>query len=355
MLSSDFIAFHERCKRKFGDIFRQGARVKPFPHDVYGWKAVAIDREGNVMVFSGDHGSSNPEGIVGVLNGKVFHTHHSNGRFQSGVRTISESRDTYPEICGFSSPTEMDEVKCINLSQCEMAMEMLSALVPEQVAKNEAEDKAVTELREFCKSIFNVRGFLTNLKRKHKNLIDWFAKLENKENSTWNSSTPLWCGSYRGWHSNIENVYFGSNKGAQGYKFICSANKADGTEVTEKTFYKKLLPSLAERAETLKDLDKWHTFIDFCMCRYGDFSITRDPSGAVHYYIKGYCDTAIPKDYKYSGAAWRDGLRKATETEEKTITKWVKVCGNCKLDTAMVNWSKRVWREPTEEELNALP
>ena len=81
-----------------------------------------------------------------------------------------------------------------------------------------------------------MRGFLTNLKRKHKNLIDWFARLDNKENSTWNSSTPLWCGSYRGWHSNMENVYFGSNKGAQGYKFICSANKADGTEVTESLY-----------------------------------------------------------------------------------------------------------------------
>ncbi len=355
MLSSDFIAFHERCKRKFGDIFRQGARVKPFPHDVYGWKAVAIDREGNVMVFSGDHGSSNPEGIIGVHNGKVFKTHHSNGRFQSGVRTISESRDTYPEICGFGSPTELSEVNSIDLSQCEMAMEMLSAMVPDQVAKNEAEDKAVMELREFCKSVFNARGFLTNLKRKHKNLIQWFAGHENKENFTWNSSTPLWCGSYKGWHSNVDNVYFGSNKGAQGYKFRCSANKAVGTEVTEKTFYKKLMPSLAERAESLKDLDKWHTFLDFCMCRYGDFSITREPNGAVHYYIKGYCDTAIPKDYKFSGAAWRDGLRKATETEEKTITKWVKVCGNGKLDTAMVNWSKRVWRDPTEEELNALP
>lgn len=355
MLSSDFIAFHERCKRKFGDIFRKGARVKPFPHNVYGWKAVAIDREGNVMVFSGDHGSSNPEGIVGVHNGKVIKTCHSNGRFQSGVRTIDESRDIYPEICTHGSPTELDEVKCIDLSQCEMAMEMLSALVPEQVAKNEAEDKAVIELREFCKSIFNVRGFLTALKRKHKYLIQWFAGLENKEKSTWNSSTPLWCGSYRGWHSNVENVYFGSNKGAHGYKFRCSANKAEGTEVSEKTFYKKLIPSLAERAESLKDLDKWHTFIEFCMCRYGDFSITRDPSGAVHYYIKGYCDTAIPKDYKFSGAAWRDGLRKATETEEKTITKWVKVCGTCKLDTAMVNWSKRVWRDPTEAELNALP
>ena len=286
MLSSDFIAFHERCKRKFGDIFRKGARVKPFPHNVYGWKAVAIDREGNVMVFSGDHGSSNPEGIVGVHNGKVIKTCHSNGRFQSGVRTIDEARDIYPEICTHGSPTELDEVKCIDLSQCEMAMEMLSALVPEQVAKNEAEDKAVMELREFCKSIFNARGFLTNLKRKHKNLIEWFGGLENKEKSTWNSSTPLWCGSYKGWHSNVENVYFGSNKGAQGYKFICSANKAVGTEVTEKTFYKKLLPSLAERAESLKDLDNWHKFIDFCMCRYGDFSITRDPSGAVHYYIE---------------------------------------------------------------------
>ena len=355
MLSSDFIAFHERCKRKFGDIFRKGARVKPFPHDMYGWKAVAIDREGNVMVFSGDHGSSNPEGIVGVLNGKVYKTHHSNGRFQSGVRTIDEGRDTYPEICGYGSPTELDEVKCIDLSVCEMAMELLSALVPEQVAKNEAEDKAVTELREFCKSIFKARGFLTNLKRKHKYLIEWLAKLENKDNTTWNSSTPLWCGSYRGWHSNVENVYFGSKNGLQGYKFICSANKALGTEVSEKTFYKKLIPSLAERAESLKDLDKWHTFIDFCMCRYGDFSITCDPSGTAHYYIKGYCDTAIPKDYKFSGAAWRDGLRKATETEEKTITKWVKVCGNGKLDTAMVNWSKRVWRDPTEAELNALP
>ena len=355
MLSSDFVAFHERCKRKFGDIFRKGARVKPFPHDVYGWKAVAIDREGNVMVFSGEHGSSNPEGIVGVHNGKVLKTHHSNGRFQSGVRTIDESRDTYPEICGFGSPTELDEVKCIDLSQCEMAMELLSALVPEQVAKNEAEDKAVTELRDFCKSIINARGFLTDLKRKHKYLIEWLAKLENKDNATWNSSTPLWCGSYKGWHSNSDNVYFGSNNGLQGYKFRCSANNAVGTEVTEKTFYKKLMPSLSERAESLKDLDKWHTFLDFCMCRYGDFSITCDPSGTAHYYIKGYCDTAIPKDYKFSGAAWRDGLRKATETEEKTITKWVKVCGNCKLDTAMVNWSKRLWRDPTEAELNALP
>ena len=228
MLSSEFVAFHERCKRKFGNIFRQGARVKPFPHDVYGWKAVAIDREGNVMVFSGDHGSSNPEGIVGVQNGKVYKTHHSNGRFQSGVRTISESRDTYPEICGFGSPTEMDEVKCINLSQCEMAMEMLSALVPEQVAKNEAEDKAVTELRDFCKSIFNVRGFLTNLKRKHKNLIDWFARLENKENSTWNSSTPLWC-----------------------VIFLSHASRAERFTITSRDIVKRLSPRTTISAEPL--------------------------------------------------------------------------------------------------------
>lgn len=357
MLSSEFVAFAKRCKDAFGTIFRNGARVKPFPHDVYGWKAVAIDREGNVMVFGGDHGSSNPEHIIGVLNGKAYATEHSNGRFQSGVRTIDECRDTYPFIhsIGIYGGAKTVDTVGMTLEQAETAFNMLNEKAEEQKAANAAEDAKNAELREFCKSIFNVRGFLTALKRKHKYLIQWFAGLENKEKSTWNSSTPLWCGSYRGWHSNVENVYFGSNKGSQGYKFRCSANKAEGTEVSEKTFYKKLLPSLAERAENLKDLDNWHTFIDFCMCRYGDFSITRDPSGAVHYYIKGYCDTAIPKDYKFSGAAWRDGLRKATETEEKTITKWVKVCGTCKLDTAMVNWSKRVWRDPTEAELNALP
>ena len=58
MTNEEFIAFHKRCKDAFGNIFRHGARVKAFPHRVYGWTEVAIDPEGNVMVFSGEHGSS---------------------------------------------------------------------------------------------------------------------------------------------------------------------------------------------------------------------------------------------------------------------------------------------------------
>ena len=166
MLSSEFVAFHKRCKDTFGNIFRNGARVNPFSHDVYSWKAVAIDREGNVMVFGGDHGSSNPEHIIGVLNGKAYKTEHSNGRFQQACRTISEYSDTYPtiyELGVYGGAKEVDTVG-MTLEQAETAFKLLNEKAEEQKAKNAAEDAKNAELREFCKGFFIKRDFVNTLK-----------------------------------------------------------------------------------------------------------------------------------------------------------------------------------------------
>ena len=47
-------------------------------------------------------------------------------------------------------------------------------------------------------------------------------------------------------------------------------------------------------------------------------------------------------------------MTKATEEQEKAVKKWELVVGTNELDVAMVNWAKRLWRDPTEEEINAL-
>lgn len=120
--------------------------------------------------------------------------------------------------------------------------------------------------------------------------------------------------------------------------------------MSKETFYKSLVAYLkSEDSDFCENVDR---FFSHVMCRMGKFSLVWD-DGKERYFIKYFGN--FPKNYPYRGAAWRDGLRKATEDEEKTITNWVKVCGDCKTDTTMVNWSNRVWRDPTEEELNELP
>lgn len=357
MLSSEFVAFAKRCKDAFGTIFRNGARVKPFPHDVYSWKAIAIDREGNVMLFGGEHGSSNPEHIIGVLNGKAYATEHSNGRFQQACRTIDECRDTYPFIhsigvCGGAK--EVDTVG-MTLEQAETAFNMLTNRAEEQKAKNAAEDAKNAELREFCKGFFIKRDFVNTLKNNHRRFFEWCGRLENEKKKNWCSQGRNQYGTM-GWHSNVENVYFRNTKdGYQGFKFSCTDKKAEGIEVSEKTFYKELVRSLEERAESLSEISQKSVFLSYLMCTIGNFTLVYNADGTRHYYIKGMGFNLIPKSYPFGGLAWRDGLRKATEEEEKSVKKWVKCGGSNPFDVAMVNWQLRLWRDPTEEELKALP
>ena len=354
MTNEEFIAFHKRCKDAFGNIFRKGARVKPFPHNVYGWTEVAIDREGNVMVFSGDHGSSNPERVIGVLDGKVVATSHSNGRFQPACRTVSEYSDTYPTIVkvayGTSYPTEVG----MDVATAERAFEMLTSKAEIAKANNEAEDSKKAAILAEIRKYTTFRGFTKSLKYLHDQWFRWCRTIANSPKNT--DHDKVFCSvsewGCRGWHCNGENLILWGGPATKRYKGECSCglSKAEGTEVSKETFYKSLVAYLkSEDSDFCENVDR---FFSHVMCRMSKFSLVWD-DGKERFFIKNFGN--FPKNYPYRGAAWRDGLRKATEDEEKTITKWVKVCGDCKTDTAMVNWSKRVWRDPTEAELNELP
>ena len=368
MTNEQFIKFHAKCKEAFGNIFRSGARVEVFPHNMYSWRCIAIDPQGNVMQFGGEHGSSNPESVIGVLDGKVIATEHSNGRFQQACRTVSAAENYETIVKVAYGKHELASVDSITDDIADRAFNMLKEKAEAQKAANEAEDEKKRVLIGVIHKFTASKNFKKAVMDIHEQWFGWCLSVKhnanNKSNDKVFSSQSV---TSREWYCNASNLtlhcgrsyLFGAARGA-----VTSLSANHGTEVSKETFYKHLIPYLKGIEKIVEKGDFSGTpytymdekqFLREVLCKSGNFTLVWD-DGAVHYFVKNFVQGgSFPKGYKFKGAAWRDGLRKATEDEEKTITEWVKVCGDCKLDTAMVNWSKMVWRDPTEAELNELP
>lgn len=354
MKANEFIEFAKRCKCVFGDTFRNGCRVECFPHDVYHWQEVAIDSEGNVMVYFGDHSNRNPESVWGVhSDGKVYRTTHTNGAFQGAVRTISV-RDTWETVMQVAHDQyAVDEVP-ITLAVADMAFTMLSKRAKEQRERNEQQDSAENALRNEISGFIAKRAWKKIIKDLHDEWFRWTRTIQD-------SSHNIFCSQHvynvYGWHSNRATTHVMSVS----MQKRCICQVPGGLKVSEKEFYKRYYNAVKTTAETLltPEKSKITSVADFvnlltCVC-YGFYLVYDKKTDTNTYYIEGANNfSSAPEDYNFIGARWRDGLTKATEEQEKSVKKWELVVGTNELDVAMVNWSKRLWRDPTDEELKAF-
>lgn len=354
MKANEFKAFAKRCKDAFGNTFRKGYRVECFPHDMYCWQEVAIDSEGNVMVYHGDHSNRNPEYVWGVhVDGKVYRTSHTNGAFQGAVRTISV-RDTWATVWHVAHDhLELSEVP-ISQSVADKAFAMLSEQAKYTRKQNEAEDEAINSLKGKCAKLFKIRNWKKYVKDLHNAWFAWASSINDKDKNYFCSKNEY---NVYGWHQNYASgVVLGED-----WKKKCICKVPGGLKVSEEVFYKRYFKALECTAKTLLTPEKivistFAQFVNFLTCSaYGFYLVYDKKTNTNTYYIEGANNfSSAPEDYKFSGVRWRDGLTKATEEQEKAVKKWELVVGTNELDVAMVNWSKRLWRDPTEEELKAL-
>lgn len=354
MKANEFKAFSKRCKDAFGNVFRNGCRVECFPHDVYHWQEVAIDSEGNVMVYFGDHCNRNPESVWGVhTDGKVYRTSHTNGAFQGAVRTISV-RDTWATVMQVAHDHyAVDEVP-ISTDVAEVAFTMLSKRAEEQRERNAQHDSAENALRDEISCFMAKRTWQKIVKNLHDEWFRWARTIKD-------SSHNIFCSQHEynvyGWHQNRTSTYvMGVSREKR-----CICQVPGGLKVSEKEFYKRYYNAVKTTAKTLltPEKSKITSVADFvnlltCVC-YGFYLVYDKKTDTNTYYIEGANNfSSAPEDYQFIGARWRDGLTKATEEQAKTVKKWELVVGTNELDVAFVNWSKRLWRDPTEEELKAF-
>jgi len=251
MKVKEFIKWADEIKAKYGDLFRDGLRIHSFPHEVYGWKEMAMDREGNLMFFAGDHGSSNPEHVVCVVNGVCYSTEHSNGRFQGACRTISEYRDTADVIVKVSHGKKVlakeTELR-ITESVKNATDNMIAIKAKDQTVKNKKADKEVAaankekqDIRKWCK-------FKQTIEHIHNKWFDWVERIAHNEDKDKNYTYVCTNGYGRGWNCNREDCDF-----AHYHRKSCrSDQKPKGVSVDKKTFYKLLFDYLKKIADDPK-------------------------------------------------------------------------------------------------------
>ncbi len=355
MKVSEFVKWAADVKAKYGDLFRHGLRVNSFPHNVYSWHQMAVDSEGNLMLFGGDHGSSNPERVVSVVNGVCYSTEHSNGRFQQACRTVNECNDTAPVIVKVAygkkvldPNTELritDEVKQITDNKIAVAAE-------DQRVRNKENDDKIAASNKEKKNIISARGVMSQIKLLHAKWFSWVEKISNVEDKDKNYLYVNRGDCGRGWHTNNYNWIgypFDIN-----LKLVCRTDaKPTGIAVSEEKFYKMLKEYLKKISD-----DPGINRERFCLTALGrdyGFNIVYDAKTKERkFFVNMSLVTKFPKDYPFRGNAWRDGLRKATEDEVKSTKTWVKVYGtDHALDVAMVNWKKKIWRHLTAAEMAA--
>ena len=352
MKVKEFIKWAAEVKSKYGNLFRNGLRIHSFPHEVYGWKEMAMDREGNLMYFSGDHGSSNPEHVISVVNGVCYSTEHSNGRFQGACRTIYEGRDTAEVIVkvayGKKVLTKETELR-IPTSVKNATDNMIAAKAKEQKASNKEEDDKVAAMNKAKKEILSDRQLMSTIKENHNQWFSWVRGIATGEDKDKNYLYVCQSGWGRGWKCNWPRTWFGYE-----YKKTCRTDaKPEGIEVKADKFYKMLKDYLKKISDDPKvDRDR------FCLTAFGydyGFNIAYDAkTNENKFFVDMSLVEKFPKDYPYRGNAWRDGLRQATEAEIKSTKTWVKVYGSGHaLDVAMVNWKKKIWRHLTAAEMAA--
>lgn len=353
MKVNEFIKWADAVKAKYGNLFRNGLRIKPFPHEVYGWKEMAVDREGNLMFFAGDHGSSNPEHVISVVDGVCYSTEHSNGRFQQACRTIYEGRDTAEVIVkvayGKKVLAKKHDIACLTESVKVETDNKIAMAAKEQKVENRDADKQAADLSKAKKDILSTRGLMKILERIHSDWFYWVRRIAHDEDKDKNYTYVCQCGCWgRGWHTTYDETDLGCS-----YKRQCKSDqKPKGTKVSKKTFYKYLkeyLKNLVDDPSVDRD--------SFCMDAfgYGEFTLVYDSKeGKEKYFADLSVVQKFPADYPFRGVSWRDGLRQATEDEIKSTKTWVKVYGSGHaLDVAMVNWKKKIWRHLTAAEMAA--
>lgn len=354
MNTSEFKAFAKHCKDVFGDTFRNGCRVECFPHDVYSWKEVAIDSEGNVMVYHGDHSNRNPESVWGVhSDGKVYRTSHTNGAFQGAVRTISV-RDTWETV--WLVAHDHHEVTEVPITQAvaDVAFDLLRQRAKEQRESNAKLDAAEAALKDELNCFMAKKKWQKIIADLHAEWFRWVRAITDKAHNIFSSKYEY---NVYGWHS----TWFNTNIIGVPWEKRCICQVPGGLKVSEKEFYKRYYKAVKSTAEKLLTPSKAKItsvsdFVKLLTCSaYGFYLVYDKATDTNTYYIEGANNfSTAPEDYKFSGATWRDGLTKATEEQEKAVKKWELVVGTNELDVAMVNWAKRLWRDPTEEEINAL-
>lgn len=355
MKVKEFIKWTAEVKSKYGNLFRKGLRINSYPHEVYGWKAMAMDAEGNLMYFSGDHGSDNPEHVISVVDGVCYSTEHSNGRFQPACRTIYEGRDTAEVIVKVAYGKKvLDEDAELHIPESVKAAtdNIIAAKAKEQKAKNKEEDDKVAEANREKKNIISSRGVMNRIKSIHSSWFWWVESISNKEDKDKNY-VYVNCGGWgRGWHQN--NSEWIGYPFAYSLKKVCRTDqKPTGVAVSEEKFYKMLkeyLKKISDDTEINRER--------FCLTAFGydyGFNLVYDAKTKERKFFVDYSlVTKFPKDYPFRGNAWRDGLRQATEDEIKSTKTWVKVYGSGHaLDVAMVNWKKKIWRHLTAAEMAA--
>ena len=352
MKVKEFIKWVAEVKAKYGNLFRSGLRINSYPHEVYGWKAMAMDTEGNLMYFSGDHGSSNPEHVISVVDGVCYSTEHSNGRFQQACRTIYEGRDTAEGIVKVAyrkSVLAPESDLRIPESVKAATDKMIADKAKEQKAENKEADDKVAEMNKAKKDILSAYRFMSTIKTIHQDWFRWVHGIANGEDKDKNYLYVCQSGYGRGWNHRWSRTWFGYE-----FKKVCRTDaKPNGIAVKSDKFYKMLkdyLKKISDDPQVNRD--------KFCLTAFGydyGFNIAYDAkTNEDKFFVDMSLVEKFPKDYPYRGNAWRDGLRQATEDEIKSTKTWVKVYGSGHaLDVAMVNWKKKIWRHLTAAEMAA--
>ena len=352
MKVKEFIKWTAEVKSKYGNLFRNGLRIHSFPHEVYGWKEMAMDAEGNLMYFSGDHGSSNPEHVISVVDGVCYSTEHSNGRFQPACRTIYEGRDTAEVIVKVAyRKAVLDPEADLRIPESVKAAtdNMIAAKAETQKASNKEADDKVAAMNKAKKDILSDRNLMSTIKAIHNEWFYWVRGIAAGEDKDKNYLYVCQGGWGRGWNHRWPRMWYGYE-----YKKTCRTDtKPKGIEVNPDKFYKMLkdyLKKISDDPQVNRDR--------FCLTAFGydyGFNIGYDAkTNENKFFVDMSLVTKFPKDYPYRGNAWRDGLRQATEAEVKSTKTWVKVYGSDHaLDVAMVNWKKKIWRHLTAAEMAA--
>lgn len=352
MKVKEFIKWAAEVKAKYGNLFRNGLRINSFPHEVYGWKEMAMDAEGNLMYFSGDHGSSNPEHVISVVDGVCYSTEHSNGRFQPACRTIYEGRDTAEVIVKVAyrkAVLAKDAELRIPESVKAATDNMIASKAETQKASNKEADDKVAKTNKAKKDILSDRRLMSTLKAIHNDWFYWVRGIASREDKDKNYLYVCQAGWGRGWNQNWSRTWFGYE-----FKKTCRTDaKPKGVAVSSDKFYKMLkdyLKKISDDPQVNRDR--------FCLTAFGydyGFNIGYDAkTNENKFFVDMSLVEKFPKDYPYRGNAWRDGLRQATEAEIKSTKTWVKVYGSGHaLDVAMVNWKKKIWRHLTAAEMAA--
>lgn len=336
----DYVAKHAK------GVFRNGIRWD-FAHEVYYWNCAAINVDGTLMTFSGDHGSSNPEHICA----KDFTAEYSNGRFQGAVKTVSERCTTECINDGIHSRAAREHGRDIDylLAHQDAFLAWFDAKVKETKAANKAADKAAVAAdkalrKEFAKAIkfATVEEFADSLINRLVTAVSNPFTLNGYEAGTVlvANRKSEYGEEYSYWHPSL--CFYNSHYVVDLVKGLLPKYP----EVSRDRFKRAVIACVEDYLQHQKNPVS-------LICHKG-LTVSGGRGVEPKFYLSSDVAELLTKQSipeKYRDGYWRTKCRKATEQEiADPNNKFVLLVGETIMEQDMVCWEKGIYRTAVGDE-----